>query len=204
MSAEARRLLSSAEIAGIVGRLGREISAAHPGGVVLVGVLKGSVCFMADLLRQVSVDCEVDFLALSAYASGPTRVQVLKDLDIDVAGREVVLVEDIVDTGLSARYVLGLLAGHGAREVRLCALLDRPARRILPLAVDFLGMEAPDDFLVGYGLDLAERYRNLPDVVAIGDAPTGQDAAELERSLYGAPDVADGAPRRCPAELHRE
>ncbi|MCU1492424.1 MAG: hypoxanthine phosphoribosyltransferase [Acidimicrobiaceae bacterium] len=158
---------------------------AHPGGVVLVGVLKGSVCLMADLLRQMTVACEVDFLALSAYSSSAMRVQVLKDLDIDVTDRDVVLVEDIVDTGLSARYVLELLMGHGARRAQLCALLDRPSRRIIPLSVDYLGIDAPDDFLVGYGLDLAERFRNLPDLVALAGDDLGEGRAGLEQQLYG-------------------
>lgn len=177
-------LLSAATLSVIVRRLGGEISDDHPGGVVLVGVLKGSVCLMADLVRRVSVECEVDFLALSAYRSGAARVQVLKDLDVDVTGRDVVLVEDVVDTGLSARYVLDLLVGHGARRARLCSLLDRPGRRILPLEVDYLGVQAPEDFLVGYGLDLAERFRNLPGVVSVGSAGP-EDLAALEPLLYG-------------------
>ncbi|HVC25797.1 MAG TPA: phosphoribosyltransferase family protein [Acidimicrobiales bacterium] len=176
-------LLSAQDLAVIVDRLGAQVCADHPGGVVLVGVLKGSVCLMADLLRRITVPCEVDFLALSAYSPGSARVQVLKDLDLDVTGRDVVLVEDVVDTGLSARYVLDLLVRHGARRTRLCALLDRPGRRILPLQVDYLGVEAPDDFLVGYGLDLAERFRNLSGVVSIGAAEP-EDAAPLERLLY--------------------
>lgn len=184
MSGPPRRLLTAGELAGLVARLGAEISTDHPDGVVLVGVLKGSVCLLADLLRRVSVPCEVDFLALSGYVAGATRVQVLKDLDIDVQGRDVVLVEDVVDTGLSARYVLDLLARHGARRTGLCALLDRPSRRIIPLAVDYLGVEAPDDFLVGYGLDLAERYRNLPDLVALDPLGIEADEGELEAALY--------------------
>ncbi len=176
-------LLSAEELAAIVARIGADITRDHRDGVVLVGVLKGSVCLLADLVRRVEVGCEVDFLALSAYAPGATRVQVLKDLDLDVSGRDVVLVEDVVDTGLSARYVLDLIARHGARRARLCALLDRPGRRILPVAVDYLGVEAPDDFLVGYGLDLAEHFRNLPTVVSVG-AGRPEDVASLERELY--------------------
>lgn len=183
MTARPLELLSTEDLAALVDRLGARISADHRDGVVLVGVLKGSVCLMADLLRRITVPCEVDFLALSAYAAGSTRVQVLKDLDLDVVGRDVVLVEDVVDTGLSARYVLDLLGRHGARRTRLCALLDRPGRRIIPLAVDYLGIEAPEDFLVGYGLDLAERFRNLPSVVAIGAAELGEIPA-LEGALY--------------------
>jgi hypoxanthine phosphoribosyltransferase len=130
--------------------------------VVLVGVLNGCLCFLADLCRQLSVPCQVDFLALSAFGGAATRVRVLKDLDLDVSGSSVVLVEDIVDTGLSARYVVGLLSAHGAAQVEICTLLDRPARRIVPVPLRYVGLEAPDDFLVGYGLDFAGRYRNLP------------------------------------------
>lgn len=184
MSSSPRRLLSAEELAAVVARLGSEISSDHPDGVVLVGVLKGSVCLLADLIRRLAVACEVDFLALSAYSSGSRRVQVLKDLDLDVSGRDVVLVEDIVDTGLSSRYVLDLLSGHGARRARLCALLDRPSRRIIPLEVDYLGVDAPDDFLVGYGLDLGERFRNLPDVIALASDEDGQDLGGLEELLY--------------------
>ncbi len=188
-----RRLYSAPELADIVGRLAREISADHPEGVVLVGVLKGSVFLVADLLRRLGVPVQVDFLSLSAYAPAARRVQVLKDLDLDVSGRDVVLVEDVVDTGLSARYVLDLLAGHGARRVRVCALLDRPGRRIIPLEVDYRGAEAPESYLVGYGLDLADRFRNLPDVLVVdnpGSSGAGLDLELLdldllERGLYG-------------------
>jgi hypoxanthine phosphoribosyltransferase len=185
MSGAPQRLLSPAELASHVARLGAEISAEHPGGVVLVGVLKGCVCLLADLLRRITVPCEVDCLALSAYSSGATRVQVLKDLDLDVAGRDVVLVEDIVDTGLSARYVLDLLARHGARRAKLCALLDRPGRRIIPLTVDYVGREAPEDFLVGYGLDLTEHFRNLPGVISLGTPAPEGDLRALTEALYG-------------------
>jgi len=184
VSPEPRRLLSALELEGIVSRLGAEISAEHPDGVVLVGVLKGSVCFLADLARRIEVPCAIDLLALSAYAMGAPRVQVLKDLDLDLTGLDVVLVEDIVDTGLSARYVLDHLAHHGARRVRLCSLLDRPSRRILPLEIDYLGVEAPDDFLVGYGLDLGERFRNLPEILVLSDGGTTSESSELEGQLY--------------------
>ncbi len=188
------RLLAPTELAEIVERLAAEISADHPGGVVLVGVLKGSVVLVADLLRRLSVPVEVDFLSLSSYAAGARRVQVLKDLDLDVSGREVVLVQDVVDTGLSARYVLDLLAGHGARRARLCALFDRPGRRIIPLELDYRGVEAPDRYLVGYGLDLAERFRNLPDVVAVGGpgspgAGLGLDLPGLDLPGFDLPDL---------------
>ncbi len=176
-------LLSPRDLAGIARRLGTEISVGHPRGVVLVGVLSGSVCLLADVLRCVTVACAVDFLALSSYAPGAVRVQVLHDLGLDLSDRDVVVVEDVVDTGLSARYVCDLVTRHGARRVRLCALADRPGRRIVPLEVDYVGLEAPEDFLVGYGLGLAGRYRNLPGLVSLGVADPDVDADELDAAL---------------------
>jgi hypoxanthine phosphoribosyltransferase len=172
-------LLDAGELRALAARLAGEISADHPEGVVLVGVLSGCLCFLADLCRRLSVPCRVDFLALSAFGGAATRVRVLKDLDLDVSGCSVVLVEDIVDTGLSARYVAGLLSAHGAAQVEICTLLDRPGRRIVPVPLRYVGIEAPDDFLIGYGLDFAGRYRNLPSLHRA-------DVARLEADL-GAP-----------------
>ena len=187
MIAELPVFASASDVAAAVRRLGRAISTDHPRGVVLVGVLKGTFCFLADLMRHLEVNSEVDFLALSAYSGSTTRVRILKDLDIELTSREVVLVEDIVDTGLSARHVLHLLADRGAASVRLCALPDRPARRILPLEVDYLGFEAPEGFLVGYGLDFAERYRNLrgiyhADTELLENDPSAYDVAAYPSS----------------------
>jgi hypoxanthine phosphoribosyltransferase len=170
----ARTLITSSDLRDGVDRLGREVSAAYPEGVVLVGVLKGSVPFLADLARQVTVPMEVDFLALSSYAEGTGRVRIVKDLDIDVADRHVVLVEDIVDTGLTSTYVLDVLGQRHPRSLAVCALLDRAARRIVPTPVRFVGFEIPDEFVLGYGLDFAERYRNLDKVVA-GDLEALRD-----------------------------
>jgi len=180
-----RTLLSAGEIAGLVRRLGAEISADHPEGLALVGVLKGSICLVADLARAIDVPCVLDFLALSAYAGGSARVRILKDIDIDVRGLDVVLVEDVIDTGLSSGYVVGLLSQRGARRVEVCALLDRPARRILPVPLGYVGTEVPDDFLVGYGLDAAERYRNLPGIHVLDPARLDQERAQVEAALYG-------------------
>jgi hypoxanthine phosphoribosyltransferase len=170
----ARVLIPAHELRDGVARLGREVSAAYPDGLVLVGVLKGSVPFLADLARQLTVPAEVDFLALSSYAEGTGRVRILKDLDIDIAGRDVLLVEDIVDTGLTSTYLLDVLARREPRSAALCALLDRAARRIVPTPVRFVGFEIPDEFVLGYGLDFAERYRNLDAVVA-GDLEALRD-----------------------------
>jgi hypoxanthine phosphoribosyltransferase len=178
-------LHTSRDLAGAVGRLGRELSDAYPDGVLLVAVLKGSVLFLADLARRVTVSCEVDFLGISAYTEGTGRVRIVKDLDHDVHGRHVVLVEDIVDTGLTCTYVLGELRRRGPASLEVCTLFDRRARRIVPVAPRFVGFEAADDLLVGYGLDVSGRYRNLP-FVAVGDqrALESDPDAHVE-ALYG-------------------
>jgi hypoxanthine phosphoribosyltransferase len=164
--ASARVLIDSDELRTGVARVGAELSAAYPRGVVLVAVLKGSVCFLADLVRSVSVSCQVDFLAISSYAEGTGRVRIVKDLDTDISGQEVVLVEDIVDTGLTLTYILGELERRGPRSLAVCALLDKTARRIVPTPIRFVGFAIEDEFVLGYGLDYAERYRNLDRVVA--------------------------------------
>lgn len=145
-----------------------EISQHCSDGAVLVSVLKGSLPFLADLVRAVDIEVEVDFLALSRFAADSGHVRLVKDLDCDVGGREVVLVEDIVDTGLSLGYLMGELRRRSAASVAVAALLNRSARRILPLEPDYVGFEAPDEFFLGYGLDWDGRYRNL-DRLVIGD-----------------------------------
>jgi hypoxanthine phosphoribosyltransferase len=164
----ARVLIPPPSLQAAVRRLGAEISAAHPEGVLLVAVLKGSVPFLADLARAVTVPVEVDFLAISSYAPDTGRVRLLKDLDADIAGRDVVLVEDIVDTGLTLTYLLGELALREPRSLEACALLDRAVRRIVPTPVRFVGFTVGDEYVVGYGMDFAERYRNL-DLIAAAD-----------------------------------
>jgi hypoxanthine phosphoribosyltransferase len=133
---------------------------------VLIAVLKGAVPFLADLARRLAIVPSIDFLAISAYAPDTGRVRIVKDLDEDVFGRDVVLVEDIVDTGLTLTYLLQELRGRGARSVEACTLLDKSVRRIVPTPVRFTGFEVGDEFLLGYGLDFAGRYRNLDRVVA--------------------------------------
>jgi len=129
---------------------------------VLAAVLKGSIPFVADLVRRLTILPIVDFLAISHYAPDSGRVRILKDLDTDIAGRDVVLVEDIVDTGLTLTYLLGELERRRPRSVEVCALLDRETRRIVPTRVRFRGFPVEDEYVIGYGLDFAERYRNLP------------------------------------------
>ena len=164
----ARILVPPDELRAGVRRLAAEISAAYGDGVVLVAVLKGSVPFLSDLVRALTIVPLVDFLAISAYAPDTGRVRLVKDLDLDIAGRDVVLVEDIVDTGLTLNYVLGELARRQPRSLEVCALLDKATRRIVPTRLRFVGFTVGDEFVVGYGTDFAERYRNL-DLVAAGD-----------------------------------
>ena len=177
-----RSLLDATELAAITRRLGREINHDYPDGVVLVALLKGSICFLADLVRELHGPCELDFLALSAYGDGRTRVRVIKDLDLDVTGRDVVVVLDIVDTGLTLAYVLRLIALRGARSTAACALLDRKNRRLLPVEVRYVGQLISDEYAVGYGLDHDERYRNLPGLQVVDEAELrAEPAAMFER-----------------------
>lgn len=163
-----RPLFDRAALHSAVERVGKEISRDHPNGLLLVGVLKGSVLFLADLARAVDVPVSVDFLSVSRFAPDSGRVRIVKDLDADITGLETVLVEDIVDTGLTSTFLVRHLEGRGARSVRLCTLLDRVQRRIVPIDVHYRGFEIDADFVLGYGLDFEERYRNL-DRIVVGD-----------------------------------
>jgi hypoxanthine phosphoribosyltransferase len=161
----ARILLSTMTIATRVGALGRMISADYEGrNPVLVGVLKGVAPFMSDLLRALTVECSMDFLSIEAYggrrASG--AVQIIKDLELPVAGRHLLMVEDIIDTGLTLHYLLRWLSAREPASIGVCTLLDRPRRRLVDLPVLYQGFEIADEFVVGYGLDYRERYRYLP------------------------------------------
>lgn len=143
-----------------------ELSAAYEDGVVLVAVLKGSVPFLSDLVRAMTVTPVLDFMAISTYAPQSGRVRIVKDLDLDVYDRDVVLVEDIVDTGLTSTYLLSVLRRRSPRSLEVCTLLDKVVRRIVPIPVRFRGFEIGDEFVLGYGLDFAGRYRNLDRVMA--------------------------------------
>ncbi len=166
MSPSARTLVSPGQIEEAITRLGSELTRHYPEGVLLVAVLKGSICFLADLMRAITVPCEVEFMSISAYAEGTGRVRIVKDLDTDIFGRDVVLVEDIVDTGLTLTYLLEELGLRHPRSLEVCALLDKRARRLVAIGPRFLGFPIEDEFVLGYGLDYAERYRNLGEVVA--------------------------------------
>jgi hypoxanthine phosphoribosyltransferase len=177
VTATPRVLLDRDALQAHVGDLAAQISADHPDGVVLVGVLKGALIFLADLARAIrGTTVELDFLAISRYAPDTGRVRILQDLAIDVAGRDVVLVEDLVDTGLTLAYLLGHVGDRGPRTLEVCTLLDRAQRRIVPLDIRYAGIEVPGDaFLLGYGLHYKERYRNLPVVVEADRSPLTQN-----------------------------
>ena len=161
-----------------------EISEHHADGVVLVAVLKGSVPFLADLVRALTVVPVIDFMAISAYAPDTGRVRIVKDLDLDISGRCVVLVEDIVDTGLTLHYLLAELGRRSPRSLEACTLLDRTSRRIIPTPVRYRGFEIGDEFVLGYGLDFAQRYRNLDRVVVADLAVLREDPDAYVASLY--------------------
>jgi hypoxanthine phosphoribosyltransferase len=151
--------------------LGTEISSDYQGrDLLLVGVLKGAVFFLADLMRELEVPCEVDFMAVSSYGSATDSsgvVRILKDLDMAIEGRDVLIVEDIVDSGLTLQYLMRSLSARNPASLEVCALLTKPERRKVDLPIRFVGFEIPDRFAIGYGLDHAERYRNLPYVAAL-------------------------------------
>jgi hypoxanthine phosphoribosyltransferase len=151
-----------------VAELGEEISRDYAGrDLLLIGVLKGAVFFMADLMRHLTVPCEIDFMAISSYGASTDSsgvVRILKDLDINIEGREVLVVEDIIDSGLTLSYLMRNLTARRPATLEVCALLTKPDRREIDVPVRYVGFEIPNRFVVGYGLDLAERYRNLPYV----------------------------------------
>ena len=151
--------------------LGREISSDYAGReLLLVGVLKGAVFFMADLMRSITVPCEIDFMAISSYGAATDSsgvVRILKDLDTVIEGRHVLIVEDIVDSGLTLSYLRRTLGARKPASLEICALLTKPERREIDVPVRYVGFEIPNRFVIGYGLDFAERYRNLPYVAVL-------------------------------------
>jgi hypoxanthine phosphoribosyltransferase len=159
-------LLTEVEISAKVADLGRRIAADYAGrNLTLVSVLKGSLPFMADLMRQIPLPLRIDLMEVSSYGGTGTEssglVRIIKDLSASIAGEDVLLVEDIIDTGLTLNYLVRYLRGKNPASLRICTLLDKPARRLVDIPVDYIGFEIPDQFVVGYGLDYNELYRNV-------------------------------------------
>lgn len=166
-------LIDADSLRGRIAELGEEISEHYRGrDLLLIGVLKGAVFFMADLMRHLTVPCEVDFMAISSYGAQTDSsgvVRILKDLDINIEGRHVLVVEDIIDSGLTLSYLMRNLESREPASVEICALLTKPERREIDVPVRWVGFEIPNKFVIGYGLDFAERYRNLPYVGVLSD-----------------------------------
>jgi len=161
-------LITEAEIAEKVAEIAGEISEKYRGKpLIMIGVLKGANVFVADLIRKIDIPLILDFMAISSYGSSTVSsgaVKIIKDLDEDIKGMHVVVVEDIIDTGLTLSYLTKNLESRGALSIELCTLLDKPERRTAPIKVHYKGFDIPDEFVVGYGIDFAEKYRNLPFV----------------------------------------
>lgn len=160
-------LISEQEIRDICKRLGEEISRDYEGKkLLLVSVLKGAVVFMADIMRNITCDCEIDFMAVSSYSGSKTTgvVKFKKDMDVDPDGRDILIVEDILDSGVTLSYLKQVLLQRNAASIKVCAFLDKPANRRADIEADYVGKVVPDEFIIGYGLDYNEKYRNLPYV----------------------------------------
>ncbi len=161
-------LISREKVEERIKELAKEIEKDYAGKeLVCVGLLKGSVMFMADLIKSIDLDLRIDFMKVSSYGSGTNStgvVKILKDVDVDLAGKDVLIVEDIIDTGLTILNVKDFLSKKNPKSVKVCTLLDKPSRRVVEVKGEYVGFEIPDEFVVGYGLDFDEKYRNLPFV----------------------------------------
>jgi hypoxanthine phosphoribosyltransferase len=178
---ELKVLLTRQQIAQKVKELGAQISRDYAGqSVILVGVLKGAAVFLADLAREISLECTFDFIGVSSYGNRPSpthelrhgwdstgEVRLTKDVDQSMDGKNIILVEDILDTGLTLTFLRKIFLTHKPKSFKIAALLDKPSRRKMPIEGDYVGFKIPDEFVVGYGLDYAEKYRNLPDVCVV-------------------------------------
>ena len=194
MSKDATVLFGREDIRRRIEELGRDITRDYEGRApVLISVLKGGSVFLADLMRRVHLPIAIDYMSISRYggaAESMGRVRIVKDLEVDVGGREVLIVEDIVDTGLTLSYLITVLESRQPASVEVCALLDKSVRRITPLPIRYVGFDCPDVFVVGYGLDFQERYRNLPDILAVQDlSALSADPDLLVPYLTGVPRV---------------
>jgi hypoxanthine phosphoribosyltransferase len=161
-------LFTREEIAARVAEIGAQITRDFAGQpVTLIGVLKGAAIFLSDLSRSIKLDATFDFIAVSSYGNekqNSGEVKMMKDVDHSMEGKNVILVEDILDTGLTLTYLTRVLQAHHPKSLKIAALLDKVSRRVMPIKADYVGFEIPDEFVVGYGMDYAERYRNLPDI----------------------------------------
>jgi hypoxanthine phosphoribosyltransferase len=168
-----RVLVSAEQIANRVRELGAEIDRDYPQGpVYLIAILKGACFFLADLARAMKTPARIEFVGISSYGRGKTssgEVRLTKDLDVSIEGHDVVVVEDIVDSGVTLSYLLKIFAQRKPKSLRIATLLDKPERRQRPVDVSYVGFKIPDEFVVGYGLDYAEDYRNLPDICVLSD-----------------------------------
>jgi hypoxanthine phosphoribosyltransferase len=168
------KLLTQKEIAEAVARIGRQITVDFAGeSVVLIGVLKGACMFLSDLARQIELNATFDFIAVRSYGVKKEtggEVQLIKDVTTPLRDQNVILVEDILDTGLTLKFLRKHMQSHQPRTFKIAALLDKPSRRVAPVEADYVGFRIPDKFVVGYGLDYAERYRNLPDICVLEEA----------------------------------
>ena len=173
-------LLSREQIADGVARIGQEITRDFAGqSVTLVGVLKGACLFLSDLARQIELDATFDFIAVRSYGTkkeSAGEVQLIKDVTTPLEDKNVILVEDILDTGLTFSFLRKLLMARKPRTLKFAALLDKPSRRQMPVQADYVGFKIPDEFVVGYGLDYAERFRNLPDICVFSESSNSEDA----------------------------
>lgn len=161
-------LFTEKQIAAMVERVGQEISRDYKDkNLLLVSVLKGSIVFMADLMRSIDIPARIDFMATSSYGCGAKTsgvVKIVKDLDINLEGYDILIVEDILDSGKTLSYLLEIIKSRNPKSIKLCTLFDKPERREVEVEVDYIGAKIPDEFIVGYGLDFDEKYRNLPFV----------------------------------------
>ena len=164
-------LLSEEELAIKIKEMGKQISKDYEGTeLVLIGILKGSVIFMSDLMRSISIPCSMDFMAVSSYGNSTSTsgiVRILKDLDYEIEGKHVLLVEDIIDTGITLKYIVEYLKGRKASSIEIAALLNKAERRKVEVDAKYIGFDVPDEFIVGYGIDYAENYRNLPYIATL-------------------------------------
>ena len=171
-------LIGEEELAERIRQLGQQITEDYEGkDLIVVGILKGASLFMSDLIRKIEGKISIDFMVVSSYGNASETsgvVRIIKDLDMDITDKHILLVEDIIDTGLTLAYLKEYLCNRKAASVRICTLLDKPCRRSKPVDVEYIGFEVPDEFIIGYGIDYAEKYRNLPYIGVLKPSVYGE------------------------------